>query len=99
MAIKSMYFRSLFQFGTTAIYYDSTGKTQTCQVFIDVGSRDPIVGYDSHFAEIITVVSILLEDVPIPRKSDQLQIENKRYSIVSVEAQDDVIALLHVKKI
>jgi len=89
----------LFQFGTSALYFDSTGKTLECRVFLDTGWRDSLPGYDSHPAEIITIVSILLADVPVPRISDQLLIEDTIFTIVSVQAQDEIMAALHVKKL
>ena len=90
---------SLFHFGTSAIYFDSTGKTKESRIFIDTGWREPIPGYDSHPAEAITIVSILLEDVPIPRISDQIQVDDSLYKIICVQAQDDVVAALHVRKL
>ncbi len=89
----------LYQFGTSAIYFDSTGKTKECRIFIDRGWREPIPGYDSHPAEVITVISILLDDVPIPRISDQIQVDDNKYSVICVQSQDDVVAALHVRKI
>lgn len=88
----------LFQFGTPALYFDSTGKAIICRVFIDTGWREPVQGYDSHPGEIITIVSIMLEDVPVPRISDHILIENTMYSVISIQAQDDVIAALQVIK-
>jgi hypothetical protein len=91
--------RSLFQFGSSALYFDSTGKAITCCVFIDTGWRDPIQGYDSHPGEIITILSIQLEDVPVPRIADQIKIDGSLYTVMSIQAQDDIIAVLHVTKL
>lgn len=97
--MSTKYLNCLFQFGTPALYFDSTGKTITCRIFIDIGWRESIPGYESHTAEIITLISILLEDVPVPKIGDQIQVDDALFTVISVHAQDDQIAALHVKKI
>lgn len=97
--MKELPIQTLFQFGTPALYFDSTGKAITCLVFVDIGWRDAFSGYEAHAAEMITVVSILLNDVSIPRAQDQIQIEDVMFGVISVQAQDELIAALHVKKL
>lgn len=96
--IKS-HLQSLFQFGTSAIYFDSTGKSITCRVFIDTGWREPIPGYDSHPGEMITIASIMLDDVPVPRVSDQIKMNDSVYTVICIQSQDDEVAALHVRKL
>lgn len=88
----------LFQFGLPALYYDSCGKVISCQVFLDTGWKDEAVGYDSHAAEMVTFISVLLETIPIPRRDDQIELNNTLYTVTSVHAEDEVIAVLQVKK-
>ncbi len=83
----------------SAVYIDSTGTIKECRVFIDTGWRESIPGYDSHPAEIITLISVLLEEIPLPKVDDQLQIEDDNYSVISIHSLDDVIAALQVRKI
>lgn len=92
------YVKLLFQFGTPAIYFYSTDKAVSCNVFIDTGWRDSISGYESQAAEIIMMASILLQDLPVPKPPDQIQIENSIFEVLSIPAQDDLIAVLHVKR-
>lgn len=90
---------SLFQFGTPAKYLDSNNTLTSCRVFVDIGWRDSLSGFDTQVAEITTLITLSLEDVPNPKANDEIHIDNTKYKIMSVQAQDEVIAVLHVKKI
>jgi hypothetical protein len=89
---------SLFQFGTPALYLEATGKKISCRVFVDIGWQDAFSGYETHAAEMITIISVLLQEIPFPKAQDQIQIEKVMYRVISVKAEDDAIALLQVKK-
>lgn len=88
----------LFKFATPAKYVDSFHNQISCCVFIDIGWRESISGYDSHPAEQMTLISVLLSDIPIPRVNDRIKVGTDNYVVLSIHAQDDAIAVLHVKK-
>lgn len=90
---------SLFQYGASAQYLSSNSKTIPCRVFIDTGWHNTASGYESHVAEVITVVTVLLADIPEPQMNDHIRINQESYQVISVQAQDEFIAALHVRKL
>lgn len=88
---------ALFQFGISALHYDSTRKANACHIFIDTGWREPTSGYDSYPGEQMTLISVLLQEVPHPKKDDRIIVGNQKYEVVAIQSQDDVIAVLNVK--
>ncbi len=89
---------SLYNFGISSSYFNQDNNQFSCRVFIDIGWRESVSGYDSHPAEQITLISVLLSEIPFPRVNDRIHVGSDNYLVVSIHAQDDAIALLHVKK-
>lgn len=87
----------LFTFGISATYFDRANNGILCRVFIDTGWREPTSGYDSYPGEQMTLISLLLQEVPNPRMDDLIVVGDKQYEVVAIQAQDDIIAVLNVK--
>lgn len=66
-------------------------------MFIDIGWREHTSGYDSYPGEQMTLISVLLQEVPHPKVDDRIIVGNQKYEVVAIQAQDDAIAVLHVK--
>lgn len=67
-----------------------------CHAFVDTGWREPTSGYDTHPGEQMTLISVLLQEIPNPRVDDRIVVGDKQYEVVAIQAQDDVIAVLNV---
>jgi len=87
----------MFSFGKNGIYEDLSGHAISCRVFLDTGWRDELSGYDSHAVEQVTQVSVFLSEIPHPRQNDQITIDNKQYQVISIDAEDEYMAVLNVK--
>lgn len=90
-------FIHLFRFGISASYFDQVNYGISCRVFVDTGWREPASGYDSYPGEQMTLISVLLQEIPNPRVDDRIVVGDKQYEVVAIQAQDDVIAVLNVK--
>lgn len=87
----------LFSIGTVGIYEDLNGNTTSCRMFIDKGWREEISRYESHTAELVTQISVLLFEVPRPQQNEKIILDTKKYQILSVDSEDNYISILNVK--
>lgn len=88
----------LFQFATPAQYMDNFANILECKIFIDHGWAESSNGFYSHCGEVITLISVLLSEVPYPKPGNFIKTDDTTYIIESIHAQDELIALLNVKK-
>jgi len=66
-------------------------------MWLDIGWRDTLSGYDSVVAEAITMISLMNKDVPEPSAGDHITLNGTQYTVVQIDARDEVIANLIVK--
>lgn len=89
---------AIYGYAIPAVYWDAKDERLPCHVFLDTGWQDEIRGYESQAAFQQTLVSVQLKEIPHSQKGDRLYINDVFYTVLSVQAQDDVIAVLYVQK-
>lgn len=85
----------VFNFAEPAVYWQGDADFP-CRVFLDTGWQDDIRGYESQVAHFVTLISVQLSDIPKPSKGDRICIKDTVYTVSSVQAQDDMVAVLNV---
>lgn len=89
---------ALYRFAHPAVYWGRSQARYPCRVFVDTGWLDEIRGFESQAAQLTTLMFVQLKDIEVPQKGDRIFMNNAFYSVMAIQAQDDLMVALQVRK-